>query len=123
MVLPDESLLMPVLYSIPQEIGKINVTMGYALSNASVALLVDLIAQLQQRTRVKDGETLFYHRHVKALLNHPLVTLTAKAEAESLKQLIVAYNRSTVSLSEIPSHPLLKQIFTPVTHWHEVGGI
>lgn len=120
-VLPDESLLMPVLYSIPQEIGKINVTMGYSLSNASIALLVELTAQLQQKARVKEGEVLFYHRHVKALLNHPLVTLSAKEEAEFLKQQIVTYNRSTVSLSDIPPHPLLKQLFTPVTRWQEIG--
>ena len=120
-VLPDESLLMPVLYSIPEEFGKINVTMGYALSNSSVALLVELVARLQQNIREKEGEALFYHRHVKALLSHPLVILSAPAEAATLRQTIVAYNRSLVSLSDIPPHPLLKQVFTPITHWQEIG--
>ncbi|MFA5650502.1 MAG: PD-(D/E)XK nuclease family protein [Proteiniphilum sp.] len=121
-VLPDESLLMPVLYSIPEEFGKINVTMGYALSNSSVALLVELVARLQQNIREKEGEALFYHRHVKALLSHPLVVLSAPADAATLRQTIVAYNRSLVSLSDIPSHPLLKQIFTPIARWQEIGG-
>ena len=121
-VLPDEGLLMPVLYSIPREIGKINVTMGYSLSNASVAQLIELIAQLQQNAREKEGEALFYHRHVKALLNHPLVTLSAREEAEILKGEIVAYNRITVKESDIPPHPLLKQIFSPVTRWQDIGS-
>lgn len=121
-VLPDESLLMPVLYSIPEEFGKINVTMGYALSNSSVALLVELVARLQQNTREKEGEALFYHRHVKAVLSHPLVILSAKTDAESLRQTIVAYNRNLISVLDIPPHPLLKQIFTPITRWQEIGG-
>ena len=32
-VLPDENLLLPILYSVPESIGKINVTMGYSLSD------------------------------------------------------------------------------------------
>lgn len=121
-VLPDENLLLPVLYSIPAEIGKINVTMGYGLSHASVSSLVDHIAQLQQNRRSRNGETAFYHRTVKAILSHPLVTMAAATEAETLRNHIVTYNRIVVSQSEIPPHPLLQQIFTPVTHWEEIAG-
>jgi hypothetical protein len=121
-VLPDENLLLPVLYSIPEEIGKINVTMGYNLSNASVASLVDHITLLQINLRVSNGETVFYHRFVKSILNHPLVMMAAPMEAETLKNHIITYNRIVTSESEIPSHPLLKQIFQPVTLWREIPG-
>jgi hypothetical protein len=119
-VLPDENLLLPVLYSIPAEIGKINVTMGYGLSHASVSSLVEHIALLQQHQRSWNGETAFYHRYVKALLNHPLVTMAAKEEAETLKNHMLNFNRIVVPHSEIPSHPLLQMIFTPVTRWEEI---
>jgi len=112
-VLPDEQLLLPVLYSIPPEIGKINVTMGYGLSHSSVASLVEHIALLQQNLRTWNGETAFYHRYVKALLNHPLVSRAASTEAESLKEHILTYNRIVVPQSEIPDHPLLTMIFHP----------
>ncbi|HBB00837.1 MAG: hypothetical protein A2W86_12340 [Bacteroidetes bacterium GWD2_45_23] len=120
-VLPDENLLLPVLYSIPQEIGKINVTMGYGLSHSSVASLVEHIALLQQNLRTRNGETAYYHRHVKALLNHPLVKMAADGEAESLKEHILAFNRIVVPQSEIPDHPLLSLIFTPIAQWQEIG--
>jgi len=120
-VLPDENLLLPVLYSIPQEIGKINVTMGYGLSHSSVASLVEHIALLQQNLRTRNGETAYYHRYVKALLNHPLVKMAADGEAESLKEHILAFNRIVVSQSEIPDHPLLTLIFTPIARWQEIG--
>ena len=35
-----------------------------------------------------DGETAFYFRFVLAVLNHPLVTLIARAEIEELKYFI-----------------------------------
>ena len=120
-VLPDENLLLPVLYSIPPEIGKINVTMGYGLSHSSVASLVEHIALLQLNLRTWNGETAFYHRYVKALLDHPLVNRAASREAESLKEHILTYNRIVVPQSEIPAHPLLSLIFSPMTRWQEIG--
>lgn len=120
-VLPDETLLMPLLYSIPPEIGKINVTMGYSLSNASIAYLIDLIAQLQKSARGEEGAFTFYHRHVKALLAHPLISGAAKEEGEALRREMVARNLNRVSGSDIPPHPLLGQLFTPVTWWQDVG--
>lgn len=119
-VLPDENLLLPVLYSIPEEIGKINVTMGYGLSHSSVASLVEHIALLQQNLRNSHGEAAFYHRYVQALLNHPLVSRAAINETESLKEHIRTYNRIVVPLSEIPPHPLLSLIFSPVNRWQEI---
>jgi len=36
-VLPDEELLLPMLYSIPPEISTVNITMGYTLQHTTVA--------------------------------------------------------------------------------------
>jgi len=120
-VLPDENLLLPVLYSIPPEIGKINVTMGYAMSHASVASLVDHIANLQHNVRTtRGGETVFYHRFVTAILNHPLVKASSRDEAEKLKNYIVTNNRVVVSLSDIPQQELLQLIFKPMTDWRQI---
>ena len=112
---------MPLLYSIPPEIGKINVTMGYSLSNASIAYLIDLIARLQKSVRGEEETFTFYHRHVKSLLAHPLVSGAAKEETEMLRQAMVTRNLNRVGVSDIPPHPLLEQLFTPVTRWQNVG--
>ncbi|MDD4777108.1 MAG: PD-(D/E)XK nuclease family protein [Fermentimonas sp.] len=120
-VLPDENLLLPVLYSIPEEIGKINVTMGYSLSNSSIAGLIEHIALMQQNIRKWNGEPAFYHRYVNAVLNQPLVARTAGSDAEQLKNHILNYNRIVIPVSEIPSNPFLKLIFTPVEDWRSIG--
>jgi CRISPR/Cas system-associated exonuclease Cas4 (RecB family) len=121
-VLPDENLLVPVLYSIPKEIGKINVTMGYSLSHSSIASLVEHISLLQQNQRKWNNEVAFYHRYVKAILNHPLIILSAKQKADELKEHILKYNRVVVPVSEITEDPLLKLIFTPITKWSEISS-
>ena len=119
-VLPDENLLLPVLYSIPQEFGKINVTMGYGLTHASVASLVEQIALLQQNLRSFKGETAFFHRYVKAVVRHPLISSAVQVETEELQNHILKYNRIVVPRSEIPPHPLLQMIFTPISRWEEI---
>lgn len=121
-VLPDENLLLPVLYSIPQKIEKINVTMGYSLQHSSVASLAESIASLQHNVRETDGETAFYFRFVLSILNHPLVTMVAKTETDTLKAYIQKYNRVVLTVSELDTHPFLKLIFSPVSDWKQIGG-
>jgi hypothetical protein len=121
-VLPDENLLLPVLYSIPEQIGKINVTMGYGLSHASIGGLINHIADLQRNLRKSKGETGFYFRFVLAVLNHPLVLLAAKDEAENMKKYIAENNRISVSESEIQAYPLLAAFFRPIEDWREASG-
>lgn len=121
-VLPDENLLLPVLYSIPQEFGKINVTMGYGLSHASVASLVDHIADLQRNVRKQgEGENVFYYKTVLAVLNHPLISVCTAEEAAELKEYILRQNRIVVTGSEIPRQKLLQLIFRPVSGVGEVS--
>ena len=120
-VLPDENLLLPVLYSIPQEIEKINVTMGYGLSHSSIASLIEDVADLQRNIRRQNNETMFYYRFVQALLNHPLIVSSAQTESEALKTHILTHNRVMVAQSEIPEHPLFQLIFKPITDWKNIS--
>lgn len=119
-VLPDEGLLLPVLYSIPEEIGKINVTMGYGLSYSSISALMEHITALQRNIRESDGEMMFYHRNVLSIVNHPLVYGVAKEEADALKTYILTNNRIVVSQTEFPQHPLYRLIFRPITVWYDI---
>src|SRR6185369_5046261 len=73
-VLPDENLLFPVLYSIPENIEAFNVTMGYPLSSTPVFTLLESLILLQKNKRIKsDGTISFYHKHVVNILHHPSI--------------------------------------------------
>lgn len=119
-VLPDERLLLPVLYSIPESVGKINVTMGYGLSFSSISSLVDHLAGLQRNMRMLDGEPAFYHRNVLSVISHPLIYSWNKEASDDLRESILAFNRVIVPQSEIPDNPVFKQIFRSLTEWSEL---
>jgi CRISPR/Cas system-associated exonuclease Cas4 (RecB family) len=120
LVLPDENLLLPALYSIPEEIDKINVTMGYSLGNSSISGLMEHIFELQRNVRKSDNYTGFYYKPVLAILNHRYITNIAGDEAKRLRQNIVQYNRVIVPDRDFVGHPLLTMIFRPITIWAEI---
>lgn len=120
LVLPDENLLLPTLYSIPEEIDKINVTMGYNLANSSVAGLMEHIFELHRNVRKSENFTGFYYKPVLAILNHRYVANIAGDEAKSLRQNIIQYNKVNVSASDLHIHPLLSLIFKPISDWADI---
>ncbi|WP_029904563.1 PD-(D/E)XK nuclease family protein [Prevotella sp. 10(H)] len=120
LVLPDENLLLPTLYSIPEEIDKINVTMGYSLMNSSVSGLMEQIFELQRNIRKSENYTRFYYKPVLAILNHRYISNIAGDDAKLLKQNIIQYNKTNVSYEDLQSHPFLRLIFQPITDWKSI---
>ena len=72
-VLADENLLMPVLTSLPENIGDINITMGHPLKQTLVYILVKHLMDLQRRAIITDGIVRFSFRDVISILKHPLM--------------------------------------------------
>lgn len=69
-VLADERLLIPVLNSIPQELGKFNVTMGLPFIYSSVYQLITGVFELSINT-YKSNDTTFYSlKSLSPLLLH-----------------------------------------------------
>ena len=115
-VLPDESLLMPLLNSIPEQVSKINVTMGYCLSNSAFAALMSSLGPLQLNKRSRGGQTTFYHKDVTAILSHPFVLNACGDVAKELQTRINLNNLIQVpaALFEETQQDLLCSIFRPV---------
>ncbi|GAA4415816.1 PD-(D/E)XK nuclease family protein [Nibrella viscosa] len=79
-VLADETLLVPVLYSLDTSVKNLNVTMGLSLRNSLLFTLIDAWFELQRTVaefRTRDGRDIrvprFHHRHIVKLLNHPFI--------------------------------------------------
>ncbi|MFV0310035.1 MAG: PD-(D/E)XK nuclease family protein [Dysgonomonas sp.] len=120
LVLPDENLLLPALYSIPGEIDKINVTMGYNLGNSSISGLMEHVFELQRNIRRSENYTGFYYKPVLAILNHRYITNVASDEAKALRTNIIQYNKTTVSSQDLQGHSLFRLIFRPVFNWQDI---
>lgn len=66
-VLGDENLLVPLLYSLPENVKSLNVTMGLSLKNFPSVVFFELLFSIHLR----NAET-FYYKDVLSILNHPL---------------------------------------------------
>ncbi|MCK9613341.1 MAG: PD-(D/E)XK nuclease family protein [Bacteroidales bacterium] len=74
-ILNDENLLIPMLNSIPAEVDKFNITMGFPLKLSPVYSLIDLLFTLQKNAqkfkKVKNAhEPLFYFKDLQLLFSH-----------------------------------------------------
>ncbi len=99
-VLCDEELLIPVLMSVPESVGEINVTMGYPLSITPVLGFVDALLRLQHNIRKSpDGSEVFYYKDVKSILLHPYMEHTGDGKAHPLLELMASGNLIQVERS------------------------
>ena len=83
-ILPDEHLLIPVLNAIPEQIKRINVTMGYPLAGTPVASLMEYILALQKNIRYVERRPVFYFRDVLPILNHRYISTTSPEMVSNL---------------------------------------
>ena len=111
-VLPDEKLMLPVLHGIPAAVEKLNVTMGFPLTNTPMFNLIELLVELQMNRK---GD--FYnHRQVLALLGHSYVVASNPAVTNEKRKKIVQDNMVSVMGSFLRTdHVLFKHIFCEVT--------
>lgn len=71
-VLPEENLLIPMLYSLPEAFSRPNLTMGFPLKHTPAISFASLMRKLHQGARTEaDGSALFFFEDVKDFLGHP----------------------------------------------------
>ncbi len=72
-ILPDAKMLLPVLYSIPEKIKSINITMGFPFIDTSLYNLISLLIDLQSNYICENGMVKFYYSDIKKILLHPYI--------------------------------------------------
>lgn len=102
-VLCDESLLLPVLHSLPGEVSKLNITMGYPLSYSAFFDFWATLCSVQENARVNSDKILFEHRNLSQLLTHPFLKTDHRCNRlpEIITHFIRQHNRTYISLDEI----------------------
>lgn len=103
-VLPDENLLLPLLYALPESLTEVNLTMGYSLRLTSVASFLHHLRQLNARCRRRDGEAVFFSEDVRLVLSHPFAhSLLGSRNVSKLNAAIARQHRLTVSVADLKS--------------------
>lgn len=99
-VLPDETLLLPLLNHLPEKIEALNITMGYPATNNPIQFLIHDIFVLHNKAKLtKNNQSLFYFRHVIAVLQNPF--LVEIIETRDVINYIKAFNINYISFDKI----------------------
>ncbi|MHA6279067.1 PD-(D/E)XK nuclease family protein [Salinimicrobium sp. CAU 1759] len=96
-VLGDESLLLPVLNSLPPNVDEVNITMGFALQNAPVAFLFEHLLKLHSTP----GEESRYYKDIMLVLSHPLIQQVTTGYSRRLLEQIRRENLVYLTREEI----------------------
>lgn len=121
-VLTDENLLMPLLYALPKELGKVNVTMGYPLRQTLAYTFVERLVELQAHLRREGEGWSFYHVDVMGLLGHPFLRSLGTNLLDEMQREVVEKRLIRLRAEELHRHPLLEELFRPSEGWQELSA-
>lgn len=113
-VLPDENLLIPVLNTIPEEIGSVNVTMGYPMSGSEIYGLMNNISSLQLHLRKRKDGWAFYHKQVWAIFNSGIFSALADDATREKVAAVKSEAKFYIPETDLKGTWLLDLIFIPV---------
>ncbi len=101
-VLPDENLLLPMLYSLTENIDEVNLTMGFSIRLTSAATYVQLLRRLQSHKRISSDAVFFQASDVIKLFSHPyLMAICGTETIMRLKGWIYGLRKFMVSQEDI----------------------
>jgi hypothetical protein len=81
-VLGEENLLVPLLYSLPSTVGVLNITMGYSSKNNPAQILIAKLFKMHTNALSRNAKSyVLYYKDVLDILTHPLVEPFAKTSA------------------------------------------
>ncbi|MDO4461722.1 MAG: PD-(D/E)XK nuclease family protein [Bacteroidia bacterium] len=106
LVLGDESMLLSVLQSLPDEVDKVNITMGYPIKYTSVYSLLELLACLDATSGTLRSSL------VLPIIQHPTLTAVLADECNELRKQIVESNYIYIKTAKI-SGKLAKFLVVP----------
>lgn len=115
-VLPDERLLIPITHALPEQIDRINVTMGYPLSVTPTFALLKLLETMRRRTTTAGA----YYKDAIAVLSHQYVQQILGDTAQELLRSIRDENRIYIRIddpifdAQAPTLPYLRAILARI---------
>ncbi len=102
-VLPDETMLEPLLNSLPDKLieasgqkNPINITMGYQLKASNIATLMRLVTIAHRHAALKKDKWYFYREDVRNILSHPIVKMAFTEEVLMLNNAIESQNEFNI---------------------------
>ena len=117
-VLPDESLLNPILHALPPEVNKLNITMGQPLQQQPISVVIEALFDFHMNQTTKG----FYYKSVMQILTHESVrTYCLKNKLEDPKefaQSIISGNQRFLTVNHLKKASLFKDLGFLFSPWN-----
>ncbi len=110
-VLADESLISSVLYTFPDEVSEVNITMGIPILQTPVSSLIECLTNLQKQMVLIKGQPHFTSSSLVALLSHPYISRVEEIRTEQLKKEINKNNLQYVAANRFMQNNAEGKIF------------
>lgn len=112
-VLPEETMLTPLLGAIPERVNPLNITMGYKLRNTAVSGLMRDIVTMHMRSYQSKVRRTFFYEDVIKVLSHPVVRSCSPALSTSIVMEIQRLRLFNIpeEFFDTPERTRLKTIF------------
>lgn len=102
LVLPDETLLTNVLYSLPDGLDEVNLTMGLSMRQTSIVAFISLLRRVYANMRESKKGNYFLSKDLKLLFTNPYAYILWEAEeVENALKYISDYHKISLTLDEI----------------------
>jgi len=112
-VLPDESLLLPLLCSLPDSVSEINITMGFPPKHSRLFSLLESVKTLHKNKSNKG----FYFSNITELFSHPYISKSGHSEIRKIiyeinTRNIIYINQEMILREYMNLPPLAKDILS-----------
>jgi CRISPR/Cas system-associated exonuclease Cas4 (RecB family) len=114
-ILAEESLLIPLLTTIPEFVSDVNITMGYPLKFSPVYSLLSHLLSLQRNARKVGDNWLFDHSDVMNILRHNYFSAGKTVDTGDLLTEMINENKQWISHRKFIGKQYFENIFTPVS--------
>lgn len=104
-VLPDESMLMPLLQTVSKPNEPINITLGYQLKNTPVSGLIDHWLDI---FKYKSGDK-YYYKPIIKFLNNVYIKALYPTETDALQDAIQKNNLIYLYDEDVKEYPFLEK--------------
>ena len=120
-VLPDESLLNPILHALPPEVNKLNITMGQPLQQQPIATVIDALFDMHINQTTKG----FYYKSIVQILTHESIrTYCVKNKLEDpkgLAQSVLCGSQRFLTMQDLKKPNLFKHLAFLFSTWNNPG--
>lgn len=123
-VLPDDSLLIPMIHSVPPSISRLNVTMGLPMRTTSFASLINAVVSLHLRATESRGEWSYFYEDVRNVVSHPLLASLCPEGCQGILRLFAERRIYMLPAARaIEAAPSLAPLFAPIVNTDSIDEV